>query len=171
MPLEKSKLFLIEVKKRGILVDIGFGGGFPILPLAKAMPEIKFRGFDARAKKANVVTQIAERLGLKNVKLSHGRLEEILFDKPVVITLKAVGKVTDFLPLIKTNSSVIVFFYKGPNFYELEEIDSLEKDWELVEEISYDVLGTEGRMLLAFKNKNVLRGTIDKKLFKFSELL
>lgn len=173
LPETESEVFKAQLEKSKILVDIGFGGGFPILPLAFNNPDKKFYGFDARAKKVQVVSQIAERLGLKNVKLKHQRLEEIEFDKDVVVTLKAVGKVSDFLPLFKTTKTLHVFFYKGPNFYDLEDIEAVLKDWDVVEEISYDVPGTEGRVFLGFKNKKVLRGTSTStaKIIKFSSLL
>ena len=171
LPIEKSKAFLTELKKTGLLVDIGFGGGFPILPLAKALPQVRFYGFDARAKKVDVVAQIAQRLGLTNVELRHLRVEELVFDVPSVVTFKAVGKISDFLPLIKTTEKILVCFYKGPNVYELEDIEAIEKQWDVIEEISYNVEGTEGRTFLCFRNKNVLRGTINSKLIKLSELL
>jgi 16S rRNA (guanine527-N7)-methyltransferase len=166
-----SEIFKNALEKTKILVDIGFGGGFPILPLAFRNPDKKFYGFDARAKKAQVVTKIAQSLNLKNVKLFHQRFEEVIFDRDAVITFKAVGKVAELLPLLKTNKTLYVFFYKGPNFYELEDIEPLLDTWELVEEVSYDVEGTEGRLLLGFKNTNVLRGTKTPKNIKFSELL
>lgn len=171
LPETNSPIFKKSLEKTGLLVDIGFGGGFPVLPLAFRNPDKKFYGFDARAKKVQIVSKIAGILGLKNVKLSHQRYEEIIFDRDVVITFKAVGKVSDLLPLLKTNKTLYVFFYKGPNFYELEDIESLLDDWELIEEVSYDVEGTEGRVLLGFKNLNVLRGTKTAKNIKFSELL
>ena len=171
LPLTMSSVFKQALDKTGVLVDIGFGGGFPILPLAYSCPDKKFLGFDARAKKAQVVSAIAKNLELKNVKLCHQRFEEVVFDRDAVITFKAVGKVCDLLPLFKTNKSLYVFFYKGPNFYELEDIESLLDEWELIEEVSYDVPGTEGRLLLGFKNTNVLRGTKTAKNIKFSELL
>lgn len=171
LPQEHSEVFAKALDKTKIMVDIGFGGGFPVLPMAFKNPDKKFFGFDARAKKAQVVSKIAERLGLKNVKLMHQRFEEVLFDRDVVVTFKAVGKVADLLPLFKTSKTLYVFFYKGPNFYELEDIEALMDDWEVIEEISYDVEGTEGRLLLGFKNKKVLRGTKTAKNIKFSELL
>lgn len=171
LPQEQSEVFAKALDKTKIMVDIGFGGGFPVLPMAFKNPDKKFFGFDARAKKAQVVSKIAERLGLKNVKLMHQRFEEVLFDRDVVVTFKAVGKVADLLPLFKTSKTLYVFFYKGPNFYELEDIEALMDDWEVIEEISYDVEGTEGRLLLGFKNKKVLRGTKTAKNIKFSELL
>jgi 16S rRNA (guanine527-N7)-methyltransferase len=173
LPQTESKVFKNALEKTKLLVDVGFGGGFPILPLAFDNPDKKFIGFDARAKKAQVVQKIADRLNIKNAKLKHQRLETVDFDQDAVVTFKAVGKVSDFLPLFRTNKTLYIFFYKGPNFYELEDVEEmLETDWELIEEKSYDVPGTEGRMLLGFKNRKVLRGTIQKdKIVKFSSLL
>lgn len=171
LPEIHSEIFKKALEKTGMLIDIGFGGGFPILPLAFKNPDKKFYGFDARAKKVQIVSKIAACLEIKNTKLMHQRFEEIIFDRDVVITFKAVGKVNELLPLLKTNKTLYVFFYKGPNFYELEDIESLLDNWELIEEVSYDVEGTEGRVLLGFKNINVLRGTKTAKNIKFSELL
>ena len=163
LPQTESKVFK----------NVGFGGGFPILPLAFLNPDKKFIGFEARAKKATVVQKIADILGLKNVSLKHQRLETVDFDVDAMITFKGVGKVSDYLPLLRTSKTLYVFFYKGPNFYELEDIeDMIESNWELIEEKSYDVEGTEGRLLLGFKNRKVLRGTIQtEKIVKFSEFL
>ena len=171
LPEVHSEVFKKALEKTGLLVDIGFGGGFPVLPLAYKNPDKKFYGFDARAKKVQIVSKIAASLNLKNVKLLHQRFEEVIFDKDAVITFKAVGKVSDLLPLLKTNRTLYVFFYKGPNFYELEDIEKLLDTWELIEEVSYEVEGTEGRVLLGFKNLNVLRGTKTGQNIKLSELL
>ena len=173
MPETESKVFKNSLEKTKLMVDVGFGGGFPILPLAFTNPDKKFFGFEARAKKAQVVQKIANALGLTNAKLMHQRLETVDFDVDTMITFKGVGKVSDYLPMIRTNKTVYVFFYKGPNFYELEDIEEMiETDWELIEEKSYDVPGTEGRILLGFKNRKVLRGTmVTEKIIKFSSLI
>lgn len=173
LPLTESKVFKNALEATKLLVDVGFGGGFPILPLAFTNPDKKFIGFDARAKKAQAVQKIANSLGLTNATLKHQRVQTVDFDMDAVITFKAVGKVSEYLPLLRTNKTLYVFFYKGPNFYELEDIeDMLETNWELIEEKSYDVPGTEGRVLLGFKNRKVLRGTMQtEKIIKFSELL
>ena len=171
LPEIHSEVFRNSLSKTKLLVDIGFGGGFPILPLAFKNPDKKFYGFDARAKKAQIVSKIASSLNLENVKLLHQRFEEVIFDRDAVVTFKAVGKVSELLPLFKSNKSLYVFFYKGPNFYELEDIESILDSWELIEEVTYDVEGTEGRVLLGFKNLNVLRGTKTQRNIKFSELL
>ena len=173
LPETESKVFKNALENTKLMVDVGFGGGFPILPLAFTNPDKKFIGFEARAKKAQVVQKIAGALGLTNARLLHQKLETVDFDVDCMITFKGVGKVGDYLPKIRTNKTVYVFFYKGPNFYELEDIeDMIETNWELIEEKSYDVPGTEGRILLGFKNRKVLRGTmVTEKIIKFSTLL
>lgn len=170
-PLEKSSIFKNSIEKYGVVIDIGFGGGFPILPLAQACPAVKFYGMEARAKKARVVSEIANHLNLKNVKLMHQRYEEVLFDLDVVVTFKAVGKIADLLAGFSSNKKMTVFFYKGPNYKELEDLTSLENNWKLIEECTFDVEGTEGRTIIGFENKNVLRGTNEENKIKFSSLL
>ena len=51
LPMEKSAVFRNALEKTKILVDIGFGGGFPILPLAFKNLDKKFYGFEKKEKK------------------------------------------------------------------------------------------------------------------------
>ena len=172
-PYLQSELFKAQVQKRKVVVDVGFGGGFPILPLAKLLPEVKFVGVESKRKKADAVTLIAKELGLSNVKLIHSRLEDFLFDRPATVTFKAVGTVKDYLSIIqRTTNDIGVFFYKGPNFLELEEssLSKLANQWKLIENQKIEVPGTEQRYLVAFNGQNVPRGTA-KTLVKLSDLL
>ena len=172
-PYLQSELFKNEVQKRGVVVDVGFGGGFPILPLAKLLPDIKFVGVETRRKKADAVRLIAEELGLTNVTLVHSRLEDFLFDVPAVVTFKAVGTVEDFLPIInRTSNNMSVFFYKGPNFMELESkgIEKVKQNYKLLENQEISVPGTQQRFLVSFTAQNVPRGTA-KTLVKLSDFL
>lgn len=170
-PYLQSELFKAEVAKTKVIVDVGFGGGFPILPLAKLLPDVQFVGVESKRKKVDAVKLIAEELGLTNVQLVHSRLEDFYFDRPATITFKAVGTVADYLPAIQRNKDVSVFFYKGPNFLELEE-KSLAKlsDWKLRENQLIEVPGTQQRFLVSFSSKNVPRGT-PKFLVKLSDFL
>lgn len=144
------------------IVDIGFGGGFPILPLAKLMPDKKFIGFEARGKKARAVNDIAQKLGVENVECHHERIENILFNLPdCLVTFKAVGRVDKFLTQLYTDKKDLrVLFYKGPS-YEADEAKQASKlkHWEQVLKANYKVEGTEERNIVAFKPVNVLRGT------------
>lgn len=155
------------------IVDIGFGGGFPLLPMAKLLPEKLFLGFEARGKKAIAVSRIAELLGQKNVRCFHQRLENIMFNTTkTLITFKAVGRVDKFLELVYTDKKDLkVLFYKGPSF-DLEEREAALnlKHWDLSLEVDYKVSGTIGRKILVFKPRNVLRGT-QKKLVNLSQII
>jgi len=59
------------------VMDVGTGGGFPGIPLAILFPETEFMLVDSIGKKIMVVKEIAKTLGLKNVKASHNRVEDI----------------------------------------------------------------------------------------------
>ena len=173
-PLKKSETFKAKLEETKLMIDIGFGGGFPILPMAFLNPDKKFIGIETRGKKATVVSEIADKLGLKNVKLIHSRIEHVVVDFNAICTLKAVGKVYDFLNKFNTNKNLQVYFYKGPNFYSMEQdqINDAKKDWKIIEEIDLFVEGTERRILIGFENKNVPHGTIDSKnLVKLSTLI
>jgi len=170
-PYLQSTLFQQSIKESGLVVDIGFGGGFPILPLAKLLPDVKFVGVESKRKKVDAVKLIAEDLGLKNVKLVHSRLEDFYFDRRATVTLKAVGTVKDYLSIMRGTSKLDVFFYKGPNFLELEQegVKAVSKVWQLLENQEISVPGTQQRFLVSFSSESVPRGT--KTLVNLSDFL
>ena len=174
-PYKESTVYKEYVDKTDYNVDIGFGGGFPILPMANHLPNKKFIGIETRNKKVKVVGEISQKLGLSNTSFLHSRIENVLIDIPVVCTLKAVGKVDDFLSKINTTHSITVFFYKGPGFEEQEkdQLKRARKNWEIVENKILDVPGTDKRLIIGFKNKNVPHGTtkITNQLVKLSSIL
>jgi 16S rRNA (guanine527-N7)-methyltransferase len=164
-PYRQSVEFKSSLDSDLLHIDVGFGGGFPLLPLAKTLPHKKFLGVETRNKKVKVVGEIAESLCLKNVKLYHSRIENIFIDTPVSISFKAVGKVNDFLEKINTDQKCRVFFYKGPNFYDLEkeQIVKAQKKWKIIEEKEICLDGVDKRYLIGFETKKVLHGTSNKR--------
>ena len=79
LPLEKSSIFLQEINKSGILVDVGFGGGFPIFPLAVKLPAIKFIGLDAVKNLSDRIRILSSQLKAKNkkVKLDKEKIQQL----------------------------------------------------------------------------------------------
>jgi len=163
LPYEQSLEFRSTVDQFGKVVDVGFGGGFPLLPLAHHCPGVRFLGLEARGKKVEAVRVIAEELGIKNAIMEHLRVHDVEFDIPVVVTFKAVGTVSDFLAgVIATHPDVRVYFYKGPSFEEKELPEfqkSLHRLWRIVSNEKLNVPGTEERRLVGFAPKSVPRGT------------
>ena len=68
---------VMEFKAGAKVMDVGTGGGFPGIPLAILFPETQFHLVDSIGKKIKVVNEVAEGLGLQNVKTTHGRVEEV----------------------------------------------------------------------------------------------
>ena len=68
---------VIQFNAKTSVMDVGCGGGFPGIPLAILFPESNFYLVDSIGKKIKVVNEIAEALGLKNVRAEHKRAEEV----------------------------------------------------------------------------------------------
>jgi 16S rRNA (guanine527-N7)-methyltransferase len=82
------------------VLDVGCGGGFPGIPLAILFPETDFHLVDSIGKKIKVVTEVATALGLKNVKASHSRAEQIT-DKYNFVVSRAVTRLGEFYPWVR----------------------------------------------------------------------
>ena len=59
------------------VADLGCGAGFPTLILALAFPELELLAIDSTLKKLRFVEGAAGALGLRNVRVVHGRIEEL----------------------------------------------------------------------------------------------
>lgn len=82
------------------VLDVGTGGGFPGIPLAILFPETQFHLVDSIGKKIKVVNEVVTALGLKNVKGSHSRAEQIT-DKYNFVVSRAVTRLGDFYPWVR----------------------------------------------------------------------
>ncbi len=69
-------LFNHSLANNSALLDVGTGGGLPGIPLAIIHPEIRVSVIDSIAKKTKAVNDIVEQLGLRNVRVLCGRVEE-----------------------------------------------------------------------------------------------
>ncbi|ASS49764.1 MAG: 16S rRNA (guanine(527)-N(7))-methyltransferase [Candidatus Fluviicola riflensis] len=82
------------------VLDIGTGGGFPGIPLAILFPEVQFHLVDSIGKKIKVVNEVAQALGLTNVRATHARAEDIKEQFDFIVS-RAVTAMPAFLPWTK----------------------------------------------------------------------
>lgn len=68
---------VMAFKPKTHIMDVGCGGGFPGIPLAILFPECNFYLVDSIGKKIKVVNEVAQALGLNNVRAEHKRAEEV----------------------------------------------------------------------------------------------
>ncbi len=94
------------------VMDVGTGGGFPGIPLAIMYPEVDFLLVDSIGKKIKVVTEVAQALGLKNVRAVKARAEEI-DEKFDFIVSRAVTDLGNFLPWVKSKYTGGIIYLKG----------------------------------------------------------
>ncbi len=84
------------------IMDLGTGGGFPGIPLAILFPNVSFHLVDSIGKKVRVANEVATALGLKNIRFSHARAEEIK-DKYDFVVTRAVMPMVDLVKVARKN--------------------------------------------------------------------
>ncbi len=72
---------LAELDEGSTIIDIGSGGGLPGIPLAIALPKLRFTLMDATKKKCDYLYQTAQALGLSNVRVICARAETLGQDR------------------------------------------------------------------------------------------
>lgn len=89
-----------QFKAGSHILDVGTGGGFPGIPLAILFPEVTFHLVDSIGKKIKVVNEVAQALGLENVRAEHERAENAdgMYD---FVVSRAVTRMKPFLGWIE----------------------------------------------------------------------
>jgi 16S rRNA (guanine527-N7)-methyltransferase len=124
------------------VMDFGTGGGFPGIPLAIACPDTEFVLIDSIGKKIKVVRDVADRLGLDNVRTRQARGEEVKEQFDFVVS-RAVKPLPVFLPWVRNKIKKGgfnqlangVLYLKGGDF--AEELLSLKENYRIFELSSY----------------------------------
>lgn len=120
LPLKNTDIF-----KSGLsLIDVGTGAGFPGLAIAAAREDIAVTLLDSLNKRCDFLSEVIERLKIKNCRVIHGRAEDIArselresFDIAVARALAPLNVLLEYLlPFVKAGGRAVC--WKGPNAFE-----------------------------------------------------
>lgn len=93
-----AKVYTFKPAER--VIDVGTGGGFPLVPLAILFPESTFHGIDGIGKKIMAVQGVIEGLGLTNCTAEQVRSEDHKARYDVIIS-RAVTTLPEFIRATK----------------------------------------------------------------------
>lgn len=137
------------------VVDVGTGGGFPGLPLAIAYPQCSFLLVDSVGKKLAAVQDMANQLGLTNVKTHHGRAEVLSSQKFDLCVGRSVAAIPTYCfwiqNLLKKDTGKLVYIIGG----EIEEeiLQQVESDQPIDDLLQYP--GVSDKRVLVFPQAQV----------------
>lgn len=143
------------------VMDLGTGGGFPGIPLAILFPQTQFHLVDSIGKKVKVAQEVAMAIGLKNVKFSHARAEEIKEQYDFVVT-RAVMPMVDLMKVARKNikkeqnNSVpngILALKGGELEREIASMRNIATTWELSDFFKEDYFTTKKVVHVTVINK------------------
>ena len=143
------------------IMDLGTGGGFPGIPLAILFPNVQFHLVDSIGKKVKVAQEVAQAIGLKNVKFSHTRAEEIKEQYDFVVT-RAVMPMVDLVKVARKNikreqhnavPNGIIALKGGELNGEIASMRNISTVWELSDFFDEEYFKTKKVVHVAIINK------------------
>ena len=124
-----------KLPKTESLMDVGTGGGFPLLPLALMLPEARCVGMDSIGKKIAAIQRIVDAMKIPNVELIAERAEVLGQDrkhreKDDIVTSRAVAPLNVLLewvsPFCRVGGHIVL--WKSMNVeQELEDSDKAQR--------------------------------------------
>jgi 16S rRNA (guanine527-N7)-methyltransferase len=130
---------IVDFKDFTEILDVGTGGGFPGIPLAILFPNCQFHLIDSIGKKIKVVNEVAQALGLTNVKAEQIRAEQVEGEYDFIVS-RAVTRLLPFYGWVKGKINInnynklqngILYLKGGDLKEELKEFGKKTKVYEL----------------------------------------
>lgn len=126
------------------LLDVGSGGGLPGIPLAIARPALQVTLIDSIAKKTAFLLQAKAELGLANVSVVTGRVEDHKPEAPFdLITSRAFADLREFVTLTRHLLKPDGHWLALKGLYPHEEIALLPSDVKVSADHALVVPGLE----------------------------
>ena len=153
---------VVGFKDGTTIMDLGTGGGFPGIPLAILFPNVQFHLVDSIGKKVKVAQEVAQAIGLKNVKVSHARAEEIK-DKYDFVVTRAVMPMADLMKVARKNikheqhnavPNGIIALKGGELNSEIASMKNISTVWELSDFFEEEYFKTKKVVHVTVVSKN-----------------
>lgn len=132
--LDSAQLIKYIPESAENILDIGSGAGFPAIVLAillqEKKPAMKLVLVESITKKTVYLNDVCSKLGLSNVVVRNARIENMLIDKPDVVTARAVASLNvlcGYLQKISKKNTESLFL-KGRSYKE--EVKEAQKFWK-----------------------------------------
>jgi len=132
------------------ILDVGSGGGLPGIVLAIVYPDKKVALIDTVNKKTAFLKQVKAELGLKNVTVYTGRVEQLEVDELLdVITSRAFSELSNFVNwaghLLTPEGSMIALKGQLPE----SEMEQLPSGWKIkkIQEVNVPGLDAQRHLL------------------------
>lgn len=109
------------IPRKGRMIDVGTGAGFPGMPLALACPEMQVTLMDAQQKRLTFLQAVIDELQVRNVTLVHSRAEDGArlplhreqYDLAVARAVAPLAVLAEYLlPYVRVGGSALC--WKGP---------------------------------------------------------
>lgn len=140
-----DSLAILPFVPSGSILDVGSGGGMPGIPLAIVRPDLAVTLLDSNSKKTAFLQQAAIELGLPNISVHGGRVEQY---HPTVgfaaITSRAFAELADFVVLSRHLLAPGGVWLAMKGVWPHDEIARLPKDVRVVAVHALAVPGVDG---------------------------
>lgn len=121
-----DSLSIIPFVPDSSLLDVGSGGGMPGIPLAIVCPDLRVTLLDSNSKKTAFLQQTAIELGLNNVCVHGGRVEQYHPEGGfAAITSRAFAELADFVRLSRHLLAPEGYWLAMKGVWPRDEIDRL----------------------------------------------
>jgi len=136
-------------------LDVGAGGGLPGIVLAIARPDMQVSLIDTVQKKTAFLTQVKSELGLSNVTVNSGRVEELQgVEKFDAITSRAFSDLNDFIRLSEHLMKEGGIYIAMKGVIPQAEIAQLPTSWKVKEIVPLKVPGMQAERHLILMNRS-----------------
>ncbi len=153
---------LINFTPGSQILDLGCGGGFPGIPLAIMFPEVSFHLVDSVGKKLLVAESVSNAIGLKNIRFSHCRGEELQGRDYDFVVSRAAMSMPDLMRCVRKNikkeqhnalPNGIIALKGGTLDAELSGMKSISTVWNISDYYSEEYFSTKKIVHVTIKVK------------------